>query len=279
MNCKALVIEHEPEAIEQIEDVLAALGDEHRLARNLVDARKLIQDGKFSYGLLDWDIPARSWGSRPRVQNSMNLLDEIRQAPGMDGLPVIIMVDRAPEKAEIMVDMMRLAVELAERGHVDFICKPFPTAGRTLDRVIQKNVGNGAAVSPAKRIDAASRNDMASPSRQKKEDARPDDGMEGSSSHQAADVVVAHEAVTLDDFMARFCQERSKQNRICRKKALLAAARHGAVKLPKLAVPHKHGRAKKYFTHDLLAAWQGFLDEGVDLPPLLPQYQAASVPA
>jgi len=84
---------------------------------------------------------------------------------------------------------------------------------------------------------------------------------------------VANEAVTLDDFMARFCQERSKQNRSCRKKALLPAARHGTVKLPELAVPHKHGRAKKYFVHDLLVAWQGFLDEGVDLPPLVTEHQ------
>jgi CheY-like chemotaxis protein len=279
VNGKALVIEHDPEAIEQIEDVLVAMGHEHRLARNLVDARKLVQDGKFSYGLLDWDIPARSWGSRPRVQNSMNLLDEIRQAPGMNRLPVIVMVDRAPESVEILVDMMRLAVELAERGHVDFICKPFPTAGRTLDRVIQKNISNGAAVSPAKRIDTASKGEPPGPARQKDEGARPNDGKEESSPDEAIGDGVAHEAVTLDDFMARFCQERSKQNRICRKKALLAAARHRTVKLPELAAPHKHGKPKKYFVHDLLASWQGFLDEGVDLPPLLPQYQAASVPA
>jgi len=272
VNGKALVIEHDPEAIEQIEDVLAALGDQYELAGNLLEARKFIQNGKFSYGLLDWDIPARSWASRPRVQNSMNLLDEIRQAPGMDSLPVIVMVDRAPESPEVMVDMMRLAVELAERKHVDFICKPFLTAGRTLDRVIQKNTGNGAAVSPAKRIDTASKSKTPSPPRQREEDARPGDGKEEPSSQHAVGDGVAHEAVTLHDFMARFCQERSKQNRICRKKALLAAARHGTVKLPEPAVPHKHGRAKKYFVQDLLAAWQGFLDEGVDLPPLLGQY-------
>ena len=26
--------------------------------------------------------------------------------------------------------------------------------------------------------------------------------------------------------------------------------------------------AKRYFAHDLLSAWPGFIDEGVDLPPL-----------
>ena len=29
-----------------------------------------------------------------------------------------------------------------------------------------------------------------------------------------------------------------------------------------------HGQAKKYLVHDLLAAWQGYLNEGVDLPEL-----------
>lgn len=40
--------------------------------------------------------------------------------------------------------------------------------------------------------------------------------------------------------------------------------------LPPLAFPHKNGRPKEYFTHDLLAVWPGFQDEGVDLPDLLP---------
>jgi hypothetical protein len=53
--------------------------------------------------------------------------------------------------------------------------------------------------------------------------------------------------------------------------ALLAAARHGTVRLLELAAPHKRGRAKKYFVHDPLAWWEGFLDEGVDLPPRLSQ--------
>lgn len=48
---------------------------------------------------------------------------------------------------------------------------------------------------------------------------------------------------------------------------------HGAVKLPPLAGTRKHGQSKKCFAHDLLAAWQGLLDEGVDLPPLIPGWK------
>jgi hypothetical protein len=59
-----------------------------------------------------------------------------------------------------------------------------------------------------------------------------------------------------------------------RRKALLAAARNGTVELPPPAEPHRTGRAKKFFTCDLLDAWEGFIDEGVDLPPLLPEIAA-----
>ena len=69
--------------------------------------------------------------------------------------------------------------------------------------------------------------------------------------------------------MARLCDKRSKESRLCRKRALLAAARHGTVELPLLAAPHKHGQSNKYFVHDLLSTWHGFIDEGVDVPPLL----------
>ena len=71
-----------------------------------------------------------------------------------------------------------------------------------------------------------------------------------------------------DEFMVRFCELRSEENRICRKKALLAAARHGTVALLPLASGRKPGQANKYFAHDLMAAWQRYIDEGVDVPPL-----------
>lgn len=65
-----------------------------------------------------------------------------------------------------------------------------------------------------------------------------------------------------------------------RRQALLAAARNGTVTMPSLAGSWKSGQSYKYFTHDLLAAWQVFLEVGVDLPPLLPQYgDAASAKA
>ena len=80
---------------------------------------------------------------------------------------------------------------------------------------------------------------------------------------------IPNEPITLDAFMARYCERRSGELRRFRRQALLGAARNGKVVLPPVAGPHRSGQAKRYLTHDLLAAWQGFLDERVDLPPLL----------
>ncbi|MBS3735490.1 MAG: hypothetical protein KGY99_11330 [Phycisphaerae bacterium] len=72
--------------------------------------------------------------------------------------------------------------------------------------------------------------------------------------------------------MARYCQRRSVESRKCRKRALLAAARHGTVTLPALAAPRKRGRAHRYRAGDLRAAWDGHIACGIDLPELLTEH-------
>ena len=82
-----------------------------------------------------------------------------------------------------------------------------------------------------------------------------------------------NDPITLDQFMVRFCEKRTRESRRCRREALLGAARNETVVMPPLAT-RKSGQSNKYFTHDLLNAWQGFIDDkNVHLPPLLPQYQ------
>lgn len=225
----------------------------------------------------------------------MNFLEDLDGVNRSAKPKVIVMCNRMPEIDD--EDKLRWAADMRSRGATTFICKPFRTGGRTLDRVIKKiPAGQPEAV----RLRARQR--APAPAGPPRGDETPNVVPTSSLPKAVATVIVASgeggtcgsvpepapaeangqadryagipdEPVDLDEFMARFCEERSKQNRICRKKALLAAARHGTVQLPELAAPHKHGKAKKYFVHDLLAAWQGFLDERVDLPPLLPQYQ------
>ncbi len=62
-------------------------------------------------------------------------------AKGKGKVPVIVMLDKPAGSIELTVEMMRLAANLRDRGATDFIGKPFPTAGRTLDRVIKKVLG------------------------------------------------------------------------------------------------------------------------------------------
>lgn len=86
---------------------------------------------------------------------------------------------------------------------------------------------------------------------------------------------IPNEPITLDDFMATFCEKREKTTRKYRRDALLAAARNGTIEMPAVAGSFKSGQSYEYLVHDLLKVWQGFLDENVDLPPLLPQYRTS----
>jgi len=87
---------------------------------------------------------------------------------------------------------------------------------------------------------------------------------------------IPNEPIALEAFMAKYCEMREKATRRSRRDALLGAARNGTVTMPPLVSPYKSGQPNKYWTHELLAAWQHFLDENVDLPPLLPQYRTSS---
>ena len=83
-----------------------------------------------------------------------------------------------------------------------------------------------------------------------------------------------NEPITLVNFMGKFCGKKlSLECRRSRRDALTAADRNGTVKMPSLAVTYQNGSSNKYFPHDLLNAWQGFIeDKNVHLPPLLAEY-------
>ena len=81
---------------------------------------------------------------------------------------------------------------------------------------------------------------------------------------------IPNEPITLDQFMAKYCETHPKDYRRYRRRALLGAARNKTVKMPALAGPYKSGQPNKYFVHDLLNAWQDYQDENLDLPQLLP---------
>lgn len=293
---KALVVEPDEKSRQIIDEVLLAIGHKYEIATSLAGAHELLAANGYAYVLLNCMIPARP-GGMPRRQNAENFLDDLMRIKGGSMPPVIIMFDPMPEVDE--ETKFSFARELTARGASRFIRKPFRTEGRTLDRVIKKMLsGQREAIIcdvPLAPLDVniegsetaadAESASVASPAPASQEPMSTVPGkVKLTAAKQEPPVTpgfgnladpqwasVPNEAVEIDDFMARFCEQRSKENRMYRKRALLAAARHGTVTLPPLAGPRKHGQPNRYFVHDLLSAWQGFLDEGVDLPPLRPQ--------
>lgn len=279
---KALVVEHEESSRQAIDEILCTLGHRYDLATSLAEARELLAENGYAYVLLGYAVPARVGGT-PRIQNTENFLDDLECIKHEAKPKVIVMCNRMPEIDD--EDKLRWAADMRSRGATTFICKPFRTGGRTLDRVIKKILaGRPEAIRlkarqavpaeapnivPTGPLPKGPGETIAASAEDGNGEAVVEPGSPEANGQADRYPGIPNEPIELGEFMARFCQERSKQNRVCRKKALLAAARHGTVELPELAAPHKHGKSKMYFVHDLLATWQGFLDEGVDLPPLL----------
>ena len=138
----ALVVEDDPQSLDLIEDVLVVLDHKHDVAATLLEARRLARANEYSYILLDIEFPARSPRGIPRIQNAESFLEDLTAGKGDEAPPVIIMNDRAAGDLDLTEDMMRLAMSLCRKGAIDLIKKPFPTAGRTLDRVIKKVLGS-----------------------------------------------------------------------------------------------------------------------------------------
>jgi len=136
----ALIVEDDPAIINLIADAMASLGHKYDIACSQEEALMRMDEKDYSYVLLDIQIPARAQNGMARVQNTENLLETISDR-GKAAPPIIILSDYVVDGLEQTVDVMRLALSLGHKGAVDIIAKPFPTAGRTLDRVIKKVLG------------------------------------------------------------------------------------------------------------------------------------------
>ncbi len=141
MKHKALVIEDDPHAVEMVEDVLVALGHDYDSAGSLLEARGFLKANTYSYLLLDLELPASSRHCVPRIQNAENFLDAM--AEGKADTPVIVMSDRAADSPSLVVEMMRLAANLHQKGATDFIDKPFPIRLTSPMVTVQKHLHLG----------------------------------------------------------------------------------------------------------------------------------------
>ena len=98
MTYHALVVDDNPAILEDVEDRLESLGHTCEVAETQVEARKLLAKGKFSYALLDLEIPVR-YGSLCRVDNGENLVREIRTTRGFEDALRAAHRDRAGAKS------------------------------------------------------------------------------------------------------------------------------------------------------------------------------------
>ncbi|MCL2648725.1 MAG: response regulator [Phycisphaerales bacterium] len=132
MNHKALVIEDDPTIAQEVADILASLEHGHDFASDQETARQRIETNGYDYVLLELEIPIRQGSGLSRVQNGINLLDQIRASSHMRHTPIIVMTDHGS-------DGPKLAVRLMKKGAVDFVNKPFKDGA--LDRAILDALG------------------------------------------------------------------------------------------------------------------------------------------
>lgn len=128
MKRRALIVDDDGTIRESVSDIVASLGHEFECAGSQNAARRLLEDGEFSYVLLDLEIPVRDDGGFARRENGENLLAEIRGRPATAEVPVIVMTAHGTDGPDLGVRQMKL-------GATDFVNKPFD--GGKLDAAIR----------------------------------------------------------------------------------------------------------------------------------------------
>ncbi|MCL2646091.1 MAG: response regulator [Phycisphaerales bacterium] len=127
---KALVVEIDQSTVSEVDEILKFLKHEYDLAVDQVAAIQKIEASKYDYVLMEVAIPTRQGFNFPRVLNGLDLLDQIHAATHADHTPIIVMTAHGTDNPDLVVEVM-------QRGAADYIKKPFPKVGRTLDAIIK----------------------------------------------------------------------------------------------------------------------------------------------
>lgn len=137
----ALVIDDKVDIAEAVSDRLASLGHICVHVSCQEEAREAIYKQRFDYILLDLEIPVRPGRGVPRIQNGENLLEEIQSMPLQKGVPVIVMSGHG-------TDSPSLAVQMMKKGASDYVTKPFPETGNTLEKAIRDALARTSSPAP-----------------------------------------------------------------------------------------------------------------------------------
>ncbi|MGQ9648539.1 MAG: response regulator [Phycisphaerae bacterium] len=129
MKYHALVVDDNPDVLDDVKDRLESIGHSCDCVTCLQCSRDHLAKNSYSYILLDLEIPVR-YGRPSRIANGQNLLREIRAMKGYEHIPVIVMTCHGTDGPDLAVDVMR-------KGATNYVKKPFPKSGRTLDEAIK----------------------------------------------------------------------------------------------------------------------------------------------
>lgn len=135
MPHEALVIDDDPEVQEMVAEILDSLGHGYDMATCQEEARELLRGKRYTYCLVDLEIPVRAGKGLPRIQNGENLIAEIVQQRGTRKEPIIVITGHDKQNSALAVRMMKL-------GAADYVTKPFPPTGETLDKAIREALGS-----------------------------------------------------------------------------------------------------------------------------------------
>lgn len=130
MSFHALVVDDNTEIHDDVKDRLESMGHTCDCASCQEKARVLLDEKTYSYVLLDLEIPVK-YGRPSRLQNGQNLLSDIRRIKGYENIPIVIMTSHGKDGPHLAVEVMRC------NGANDFVTKPFPEKGHTLEKAIK----------------------------------------------------------------------------------------------------------------------------------------------
>lgn len=144
MSKHALVVDDDQAILDDVKDRLESLGHTCDCVSSQNEAHALIRKRPYDYVLLDLEIPVQ-YGKPTRIQNGQNLLRQIRSTKGYENTPVIVITAHGHDSPDLATEVMR--------GHAadDFVRKPFPEAGHTLEKAVTEALTCGVRLTAANR--------------------------------------------------------------------------------------------------------------------------------
>ncbi|MBN2292229.1 MAG: response regulator [Pirellulales bacterium] len=129
MKYHALVVDTDPEILNSAKDRIESMSHTCDLASSQAEAKALLADNRYSYVLLDLNIPIKP-GRPSHATNGEDLLWTIRRSKGSENIPIIMMTSGERKSMCFVSKVIR------NGGTNNFVLKPFSDDGRALGKAI-----------------------------------------------------------------------------------------------------------------------------------------------